>query len=104
LAYMGGILKNMTTKNLTSDQKLDLLLKKVTTLDEKVTGLDDKVSVLDGKVTVLQKNQKDIIKTVGEIAILAGKTADKLNEHCNKTEHLESVRSFSPNISGAFVA
>lgn len=87
----------MATKNLTSDQKLDLLL-------EKVTKLDGKVNVLDGKVTSLQKNQNDLIKTVGEIALLAGKTADKLEEHCKKTDHLESSESFTHFTSGAFVA
>lgn len=94
----------MTTKNLTSDQKLDLILKQVTVLDDKVTVLGDKVTVLDDKVTILQKNQNELIKTVGEIAILSGKTADKLEEHCSMTDHSEVKGSFSPFKRGAFVA
>ena len=73
----------MTTKNLSTDQKLDLILE---------------------KVTKLEKNQTDLIKTVGEIAILSGKTADKLNEHCAFTDHSDESRSFTPFKSGAFVA
>lgn len=87
----------MTPKNLTTSQKLDLIL-------EKVTNLDDKVTTLDEKVTTLQKNQNDLIKTVSEIALLAAKTADKLDEHCALTDHSDESRSFTPFKSGAFVA
>lgn len=73
----------MTPKNLTTNQKLDLILE---------------------KVTKLEKNQTELIKTVGEIAILSGKTADKLNEHCALTDHSDESRSFTPFKSGAFVA
>jgi hypothetical protein len=71
------------TKTLNTDQKIDLILQ---------------------KVTVIEKNQNDLIKTVGEIAILSGKTADKLDGHAKQTNHAEKSDSFTPFTSGAFVA
>lgn len=83
------------TKNLTSDQKLDLILEKVTTLE---------------------KNQNDLIKTAGEVALLSGKTADKLetlfievsdikDEQELQSKKLDNLTgSFSPFKSGVFVA
>ena len=61
----------MTTKNLTSDQKLDLLLEKVTTLGSEVSTLDSKVNSLDSNLKSLTKtvnridvNVKEIIQTL----------------------------------------
>ena len=94
----------MTTKNLTSDQKLDLLLEKVSTLDSKVSTLDSKVSTLDSNlksltITVnrIDANVKEIIQTLAETTLLAGKTADRVTK-------LENKKSFTPFTSGAFVA
>ena len=89
LAYIRGILKNMNQK-LTTGQKIDVLLEKVIVLDDKVTRID--------------KNVNDLIKTVGEIALLAGKTADRLEDHIKQTNHESKSGSFTPFTSGAFVA
>ena len=80
----------MTTKNLTTDQKVDLVLEKLTKLDS--------------KVDLLSKNQNDLIKTVSEMAIVVGKTADRLEAHIKQTDHDEKSGSFTHFTSGAFVA
>ena len=94
----------MTANNLTTDQKVDLVLEKLTVLDGKVTTIDSKVTTLDKKVTVLQKNQNDLIKTVSEMALIVGKTADRLEAHIAQTNHDEKTHSFTHFTSGAFVA
>jgi outer membrane murein-binding lipoprotein Lpp len=94
----------MTTKNLTSDQKLDLIIEKVSTLDSKVNSLDSKVSTLDSKVNsltitvnLIDTNVKEIIQTLAETTMLAGETADRVTK-------LETKKKFTPFTSGAFVA
>lgn len=71
------------TQKLTTDQKIDLILE---------------------KVIKIEQDQHELINTVGEIAILSGKTSDKLAQHCDKTDHEDAPKSFSPFKSGAFVA
>ncbi|MEI8232750.1 MAG: hypothetical protein WCG44_03325 [bacterium] len=94
----------MTTKKLSTDQKVDLVLEKLSVLDGKVTTLDTKVTKLDEKVTLLQNNQNDLIKTVSEMAIVIGKTADRLEAHIQQSNHQDNSKSFTPFTSGAFVA
>lgn len=101
----------MTNNILTLDQKVDLLL--------------SQFSVFGTKLDVLTKNQNDLIKTVGEIAMLSGKTSDNLEDlakevfdinkeasdisdeqetHGKKLDQLSGSGSFSPFKSGAFAA
>lgn len=111
----------MNTKKLTTDQKLDLVLTKVTSLDTNVGSLDTKVTKLDKKVTSLQKDVvilktdvKKIKKTVDKIEI----EVDNLSEMTSKAlifgakakDRLDAIdtklnkHSFTPFTSGAFVA
>ena len=79
----------MAPKNLSTDQKLDLIL-------EKVTNLDEKVIVIDGKVDKMQSDITDLIELTSTAMNLAAVTSDRVDK-------LESKSSFTPFKSGAFV-
>ncbi len=52
---------------MTTDEKLDLILKKVSSLDEKVSVLDEKVSVLDEKLSVLDERVSSLDERVSSL-------------------------------------
>jgi len=101
----------MTTKNLTTDQKVDLVLEKLTSLDSKVSSLDSKVSSLDSKVSSLdskvdrietkvdkmQDDITDLIELSSKAMNLAAVTSDRVDK-------LENKKSFTNFTKGAFVA
>ena len=96
---------NQRSDSMTDNEKLDLILQKVTDLDQKVTDLDQKVTDLDQKVTdldqkvtdldqkvtVLEKDVTDIKLTIeNEIRVNIQRVAEghldlsrKLNEYIN---------------------
>lgn len=99
------------TKNLTADQKVDLVLEKLTSLDSKVSSLDSRLSSLDSKVSSLdlkvdrietkvdkmQGDITDLIELSSKAMNLAAVTSDRLDK-------LESKKSFTNFTKGAFVA
>lgn len=104
LAYLGGILKNMTTKNLTTDQKVDLLIsqfaifdKKLDILGAKINKLEVKIDKLEIKVDKMQKDITDLIELTSSAMNLAAVTSDRIDK-------LENKKSFTGFTKGAFVA
>jgi len=75
----------MTAKNLSTDQKLDLLIKESSEIKSTVKRIDS--------------NVRELILSTAELTLLAGQTADRVT----KVEK-SSRKSFTPFTSGAFVA
>lgn len=73
----------MTTKKLTTDQKVDLVL-------EKVIAIDQKVDKMQGDIT-------DSIELTSSAMDLAAVTSDRV-------DNLENKKSFTGFTKGAFVA
>ncbi len=80
----------MTTKNLTTDQKVDLVLEKLTTLDGKVDRIETKVDKMQDDIT-------DLIELSSRAMNLAAVTSDRVDK-------LENKKSFTDFTKGAFVA
>ncbi len=85
MAYIGDTLETMTAKNLSTDQKLDLLIKESSEIKSTVKRIDS--------------NVRELILSTAELTLLAGQTADRVT----KVEK-SSRKSFTPFTSGAFVA
>ena len=77
----------MTLKNLSTDQKLDLIL-------EKVVGIEQSQKSMQKDIKEMKSDVKDLIVTAGDIAIHTGTTADRVTK----------LEKFTPFKSGAFVA
>ena len=80
----------MTTKNLTTDKKVDLVLEKLTTLDGKVDRIETKVDKMQDDIT-------DLIELSSRAMNLAAVTSDRVDK-------LENKKSFTDFTKGAFVA
>jgi chromosome segregation ATPase len=106
---------NMATKILTTDQKIDLILSKVSGLEKNQGNLEKNQRNLEKNQRNLEKNQavmqEDLINLKREVAdlvvmatdtlALAAKTADRVS---HIESHLSKKSSFTPFTSGAFVA
>ena len=108
----------MTTQNLTTDQKLDLIISrlsdfdkkldifaiklnqlevKFTKLEVKLNKIDVKVDRLETKVDKMQIDITDLIELTSSAMNLAAITKDRVDK-------LEGKEQFTPFTSGAFVA
>ena len=77
----------MTPKNLSTDQKLDLIL-------EKVVAIEQSQKSMQKDIKEMKSDVKDLVVTAGDIAIHTGTTADRVTQ----------LEKFTPFKSGAFVA
>lgn len=69
---------------MTDNEKLDLILQKVTELDQKVTGLDQKVTVLEKDVTDIKLTiENEIRVNIQRVAEGHLDLSRKLNEYIN---------------------
>ena len=94
----------MTTKNLTTDQKVDLLIsqftifdKKIDILGAKINKLEAKIDKLEIKVDKMQKDITDLIELSSGAMNLSAVTSDRV-------DNLENKKSFTGFTKGAFVA
>ena len=113
---------NMATKILTTDQKIDLILNKVTSLEinqkslEKnqanmqldMNGMKGDITSMKGDITDMKS---DITSMKGDISDLVDMTTNTLELAANTADrvdkiesHLSSKTGFTPFTSGAFVA
>ncbi len=120
---------NMATKNLTTDQKIDLILSKVSGLEKNQLSLEKNQRNLEKNQSNLEKNQSNLEKNqrnleknqaimqedlnslkrdVADLVVmatdtlaLAAKTADRVS---HIESHLSKKSGFTPFTSGAFVA
>ena len=101
----------MTTQNLTTDQKLDLIISRLSDFDKKLdifaiklnqlevklNKIDVKVDRLETKVDKMQIDITDLIELTSSAMNLAAITKDWVDK-------LEGKEQFTPFTSGAFVA
>lgn len=103
----------MSSKSLTVDQKLDLVLDKVGKievtvgkLETTVGKLETTVGKLETSVKTIEENQVKMQKSIDDLSdmasktlILAGTSADRVTHIEN---HLSETSNFTPFTSGAF--
>ena len=75
---------------MTDNEKLDLILQKVTELDQKVTGLDQKVTVLEKDVTDIKLTiENEIHVNIQRVAEGHLDLSRKLNEYINISNEIK---------------
>ena len=75
---------------MTDNEKLDLILQKVTELDQKVTGLDQKVTVLEKDVTDIKLTiENEIRVNIQHVAEGHLDLSRKLNEYINISNEIK---------------
>lgn len=75
---------------MTTDNKLDLILSKISSLDEKVSSLDEKVSSLDEKVSSLDKRVSSLetgVKLLNEKVDVLDKRVTNIENDLSDVKH-----------------
>ena len=92
---------NMATKILTTDQKIYLILSKVSGLEKNQNNLEKNQATMQKDLDSLKRDITDLVDMATNTLQLAAKTADRVDKI---ESHLSSKTGFTPFTSGAFVA